>query len=177
MAETRDITITIKGENGGGNNSIDLDVSEKVDASKKASKNSNSSMAKAAFANMALQAARVVTDELISWGDYQIDKYMNLHDDYIGQRNMNVATHYINGAISAGSTIASAAMMGAAAGPWGAAIGALVGAGIAASRAIKSNIQANDQQNIQLKQLDLQLQYTRRRAGWSTHAASIGEDL
>lgn len=173
--DTRNIVITLKNE-AGNNLSQDLDTNSTTDTSSTSSKNSNS-MAKAAWANMAMSLAQTTLNEIVSWADYDINKYMNLHDDYIGQRNMNIATHYINGSVSAASTIASSALVGAAAGPIGAIIGAIFGTGVVLAKNIRSNIQANDQQNIQLKQLDLQLQYTRRRAGWSTTAAGIGEDL
>ena len=177
--DNRSIVITLKSESeiGGSSPSQDLNVSNKTSSSEAQSKSNNNSMAKAAYAQMAISAANAVVNEMIAWGDYDVDKYMNLHDDYIGQRNMNVAQHYINGAVSAGSTIVSMALVGSAAGPMGAAVGAAIGTVIAAARIERSNIQGNDQQEIQIKQLDCQLQYTRRRAGWSLTAASIGEDL
>ena len=177
--DNRNITITLKNESNGVNSSASsLNVSSKTSTSSSQSESNNNSSIIGACAYMAVQAGEAVANELISWGDYKIDKYMNLHDDYIGQRNMNVAQHYINGAVSAGSTIASMTATGAAMGGWiGAIVGAVVGTGIAISRSHRSNVQGNDQQEMALKQLDLQLQYTRRRAGWSLTAASIGEDL
>ena len=62
---------------------------------------------------------------------------------------------------------------------WGyeAIIGAVIGISTQVAAIVRSNVQGRDQQNIQIRQWNEQMSFTRARAGFSTHAASIGEDL
>ena len=116
--------------------------------------------------------------EIVSWAEYNWNKELTLNDDYIGQRNKNIAITQINRAVGAFSTIASSTASGAAIGGLtGALIGAVVGTFSTVSGIIRSNVQGQDQQNIAIRQMDAQLDFTRSRAGWSLKAASIGEDL
>lgn len=175
MADNRSIVITLKLDNSGANEN---DVSSEVNGTKVANNNDNSSAAKAIAAFAVAQVAQATVSELVNWGEYYWNRELMLNDDYIGQRNKQIALTQVNRGISAISGIASATASGAAVGGWvGAIIGFTLGTVTQVAGVVRSNIQGQDQQNIMLKQMDAQLQFTRSRAGWSTKAASIGEDL
>ena len=172
--DVREVVITLRGSASADEEEASTSGSETA----REEGGGESNITKAAFAKMIMQVASKAANEIIAWADYNIDKSFNLKDDYIGQRNMAVAEYYINGAANTISMTANGALAGFAVGGWvGAIIGGVIGLGTNIAGNVRSNIQGADRQNIMLKQMDLQLQYTRRRAGWSTHAASIGEDL
>lgn len=172
MADNREILITIKQDT-----SEQQDVSASTDVSSSVSTD-NGKVAVLGMAHMAYSAAKQIVELQIQTADYQLDRYMNLHDDYIGQRNLAVAQHYVNGAMSYANSMYNLALAGSAfGGPIGAIFGAALGFALQGAQYDHQNRIANDQQNLQLLQMDLQLSFTRSRAGWSTHAASIGEDL
>lgn len=172
MADNRSIVITLKLDNSG--NSVEEQPTDTSAASSKTDKN-GSAKAIAAFA--AIQVTKIVVNEAVAWGEYYWNKELTLNDDYIGQRNKNIAISQISAGASALGTIGSFTAFGATFGPWGAAIGAAIGTIAATVEIVRSNKQGEDQQNIQLKQMNTQLDFTRARAGWSLRAASIGEDL
>lgn len=174
MADNRSVVITLKLQNDTGD---ETDVSNQTSTKNAESKNDKNSKAKAAYKAMAIQATSIALNEVTAWAEYYWNKELTLTDDYIGQRNKNIAMSQINKGISALTTIGSFTALGAAAGPWGAAIGAVVGTAVAAVGIARSNIQSKEQQDIQIRQMNAQLEFTRSRAGWSTQAASIGEDL
>lgn len=179
MADSKEIKIVLETVNG-SSSGMDSGDTERVDAQVSAqatSESSGKSQGKAAYGAMAIQAANFAVNEVMNWISYNINKELNLNDDYIGQRNLAIATQAVNWAVSSASTIGSMAMVGAAAGPIGAAVGAVVGGAMVAASTVRQNMQAMDQQNIMLNQMQAQLDFTRNRAGWSTKAASIGEDL
>lgn len=177
MADSRSILITLKLDSSGGA-SEGTDVSSATGSAPTVSSSSDSSAAaKAAYTGLAFQALGIAVSEGVAWAEYYCDKNLVLIDDYIGQRNKQIATTQINRGISAISTIGNFALVGSKAGPWGALIGAAVGTTVVGFSIARSNIQGQEQQNIMLNQMNAQLQFTRSRAGWSTHAASIGEDL
>ena len=101
---------------------------------------------------------------------YEINKYFNLHDDYIGQRNLTIAKNVVSKSLGMATAVASGFMVG---GPAGGAI-ALVG--VTASLGIEI-YQNYDQENIKLRQMNAQLSYSRQRAGFSLTSESIGENL
>ena len=173
-ADNRSITITLKLLDS---NQSDTDISEQTDTSKVSSGFDSDKSSKAAAKALAVSFANVVATEVVNWADYFSNRELTLTDDYIGQRNKNIALTQINRGIGAISTIGSFAALGAAGGAAGIAIGALVGTAVAVAGIARSDIQGWDQQNIQIRQMEAQLGYTRARAGWSTQAASIGEDL
>lgn len=171
--DNRSIVITLKLDSN--ENEVD---NKPTDTSGAQTKNDKDSSAKAVAKFAAIQSAQVATGEIVSWAEYYWNRELILNDDYVGQRNKNIALTQINRAVSAVGTIGSMTASGAAVGgAAGAIVGAVVGTLTVASGIIRSNIQGADQQNIALKQMDAQLQFTRSRAGWSLQAASIGEDL
>lgn len=171
--DNRSIVITLKldeGQNRENQNPTNT-------ASTQQSSDKNSS-AKAVASFAVVQAAQLVTNEAVTWAEYYWNKELILNDDYIGQRNKNIALLQISRATNAVTTIGSTAATGAAVGGVaGAIVGAVIGTVTAAAGIVRSNVQGQDQQNIMLRQMDAQLQFTRSRAGWSLQAASIGEDL
>ena len=174
MADNRSVTITLRLDE----NSNQSNVSNQTNTNKVKNDTDNDSQSKAIAAFAVAQLAEMATTEIVGWAEYYWNRELTLNDDYIGQREKNIALTHINSAISRVSNIATATAQGAMiGGPIGAAIGFLIGAGTQAASIARSNAQGQDQQNIQIMQLNAQLDFTRSRAGWSTKAASIGENL
>lgn len=178
MADNRSVVITLKLDKGG----TELDVKNQTggvggSSSSGATQNAKDKASKAAYKALVVQAVSVVASEVVAWADYAWNRQLTLTDDYIGQRQKNIAMQQINTGISAVSSTLSGAAIGSAAGPIGAVIGAVIGFTSVALQSVRSNIQGQDQQSIMLRQMESQLDYTRARAGYSTKAASIGEDL
>lgn len=177
MADNRSVTITLKTVQSGGQEE-QINTAKQTSISTESQENDSNSSAKALATFAAVQVLSNAVNEAVAWGEYYWNRELTLNDDYIGQRNKRIAATQINRVISAASNITSATASGAAiGGPIGAAIGFLIGAGTQIAGIIRSNVQGQDQQNIVLRQMDAQLQFTRSRVGWSTQAASIGEDL
>lgn len=171
--DNRSVVITLKLDQGNGDSN---DVSNQVNiGSKKDDKDSTAKMvAKYAVA----QVASIATSEMVSWGEYYWNRQLTLTDDYVGQRNKQIAITQINRGINLVSSIGSSVIAGAAVGGVaGAIVGGIVGAATQIASITRSNLQGQDQQNIHLRQMNAQLDFTRSRAGWSLQAASIGEDL
>ena len=172
--DSRSVVITLKLDSQ-ESNEVQSNPTNTEQPKQNTDKDSNS---KAVAAWAAMQLLEIVKDEAIAWADYYWERELVLNDDYVGQRNKRIALTHINRVSSyvgtVGSATAQGAMIGGAA---GAIVGAIVGGIKVASTIIRSNVQGQDQQDIALRQMDAQLQFTRSRAGWSTKAASIGEDL
>lgn len=181
MADNRSVTITLKlnrdAENQTDTNQQTGKVGMGSSTAPDGASNDSDATAKAAYTGLVIQAASIALNEGVAWGEYYWNRELSLTDDYIAQRNKQIATTQINRAISAASTIGTYAAVGSQAGPVGAAIGAILGTTVVGVGIVRSNIQGQDQQNIMLNRMYTQLSFTRSRAGWSTHAASIGEDL
>lgn len=173
--DTRSITITLKLDKGEQEPNVNNQTQTQGGSASSEDKDSGS---KGVAMYMGIQAAQIVTSELLAWGDYYWNRELMLTDDYIAQRNKSIATTHINRTISYVSTIGTMAATGAQMGGWvGAIIGAAVGTISVGSSIFRSNEQGTQQQNLQLSVMQAQLDFTRSRAGWSTKAASIGEDL
>lgn len=175
MADTREVKIVL--ETRGGTESSETERVDTQASAAATSKNESSSSGKQAAKVLIGTLISEAANEAVAWAAYEVNKEFTLNDDYIGQRNLQIATQAVNWGISSATTIASTTMMGATFGPIGAAVGALVGTGMVAARTIRENVQAMEQQDIMLNQMQAQLDYTRQRSGWSLKAASIGEDL
>lgn len=173
--DNRSIVITLKIDNGGFEA---IDTSNQTSTTKVSNDTDKNSTAKAVAGYAVAQTMQVVANEALSWAEYYWNRELTLNDDYIGQRNKRIAMTQINRTISAVSGVVSATASGAAVGGWiGAIVGFVIGTGTQIAGIARSNIQGQQQQDIMLRQMDAQLQFTRSRAGWSTQAASIGEDL
>lgn len=173
MDEKR-VVIVLKAENDG--NGIENKTKESEKASTGIDFETSTSSAIAALA--AKEILSTVVEEGISWADYEWDKSLTLHDDYIGQRNKRIAIQMVNRVGSSVSTIFTSTAQGLlVGGAPGAIAGAIIGTAKVASSTTREILQAQEQERIKLRQMDAQLSYTRSRVGWSTNAASIGEDL
>ena len=175
MADNRSIVITLKLDNSSENQS---DTSNQTNTTRVSNETDKNGAAKAVAAWAVTQAVQVVASEAVAWGEYYLNRELNLRDDYIGQRNKRIAATQINRGISAVSSVASGAIGGfAVGGPVGAVIGGAISLVAQIAGIERSNRQGQEQQSIMLRQMDTQLGFTRSRAGWSLQAASIGEDL
>ena len=171
--DTRSVVITLKLDNSDEN-----DVSEQTNTTKVSNDTDKNGTAKAVAIWAVSNAVQMASSEIVNWAEYFTNKTLVLRDDYIGQRSKSIATTQINRAISSVSTIGATTAAGAQMGGIvGAIIGAVVGTTSVVFGAVRSNLQGQQQQDILIKQLDAQLGFTRSRSGWSTTAASIGEDL
>ena len=174
MADERKIVIVLRTEGGNGSATGAAEEQEQESPAELSSKSTKIAIA----AMAAKQILSTAVSEGLQWANYEIDKNLNLDDNYIAQREKNIALQLIGKAGSFASTIFGGATAGAiVGGPIGAAIGATLGLVQAVSSTVRENIQSYEQQDIMLRQMDAQLSYTRQRAGWSVSAASIGEDL
>lgn len=115
------------------------------------------------------QAWSYVKAEISSVAHYEMNKWYSLRDDYIGQRNMNVALNVISKAKDIATTIYAGFQVGGAAGAAVAAVGSVY-------MLAWDVIQNYDQQNIKLRQMDAQLDYQRQRAGFSLTSGRVGEN-
>lgn len=131
----------------------------------------------AAAVQFTYQVLETAKSETLGWAEYLWNRELMLNDDYIGQRNKQIAMTQINRGMGVVSSVGQGALAGSAFGPIGAIVGAAIGLATSAAGIARSNIQAQDQQNIALRQMNAQLDFTRSRKGWSLQAASIGEDL
>lgn len=174
MADERKIVIVLKTEGGNGGATGAAEEQEQESPAELSSKSTKIAIA----AMAAKQILSTAVSEGLQWANYEIDKNLNLDDNYIAQREKNIALQLIGKAGSFASTIFSSTAAGAIVGNVpGAIIGFILGTAQAVSSTVRENIQSYEQQDIMLRQMDAQLSYTRQRAGWSTSAASIGEDL
>ena len=175
------VVLTLKGGSSSGTSSQKAEEN-----SKKVSENTvrreleneyDEGNSKALGAMAAKQLLSTVVNEGWSWATYEWQKNATLSDDYISQRNASIASTMVGKIGGAVNTIASSAIAGAAFGPVGAIVGAALGTISAGASLTRQYFQAIEQQDIMLKQMDASLQNTRNKVGWSTVAASIGEDL
>lgn len=122
-----------------------------------------------ALNNYVIGQAKKVGQTLLSEALYEANKYFDLTDNVEGKRNLNIAM----GMVHRGATVLTSTLIGA---KIGGVPGAVVGF-VASSISEAINIyQGYDPQNIQLRQLNTQLEYTRERAGYSLTSGSIGEN-
>ena len=176
MADTREIVVRLKVDE---TSNEEANTSNQVGTSNEATnKNDKNKGSKALATYLVTQSLSIVTSEVVAWSEYYWNRELTLTDDYIGQREKNIAMTQINRAISYASTIGSSIATGASlGGGWGAVAGAILGTVQVAASVTRSNAQGKDQQDILMRQLDAQLNFTRARVGWSTHAESIGDNL
>lgn len=116
------------------------------------------------------EALSYAKDIIKSQTEFYINRYFNLTDDYIGQRNTNIAKNIINKSITGLTTIATGFAMG---GPIGASIAA-VGFALTLGLDIANNY---IEQGDKLRQMNYQLDFSRVRAGFSLTSGSIGENF
>lgn len=112
------------------------------------------------------QSKSIIKEESKYW----LDRKFNLEDDYVSQRNVNIASNIINRAIGDIGSVASATMI---AGPVGFVISS-VAVGVSLITDIVKNYQ---QQSDNIRIMNNQLNFSRVRSGYSLTAGSIGENL
>lgn len=175
MANGEIIIRIIHDNGGGGGNTPAPDNTESVTTEVSSGKSTNN-LATAAYVSLAQKAGRELKGVLINNTVKHVNWYYKMHDNYIAQEQLNIATGIIGKAASAGATIMGFATVGAAAGPVGAVVGAAIGTAVAGIN-IGLDIYGNYiRERLQLTQLDNQLAYNRERAGYSLTAGSIGEN-
>lgn len=179
MAETREVVITIKGTGSTGgssggkgktviNNITNNNVTNIINnySGSGAEYDDGLDVGTSVLANQVFDALK---KNITTEAKYQINKYFNTRDDYIGQRNLNVATSMANMAIGLGSSIVAGFMTG---GPVGAAV---AGVTSVLSTAV-SVYNTLDAQNLKVDQMNAQLQFTRQRSGYSLTSGSVGDN-
>lgn len=122
-----------------------------------------------ALNNYVIGQAKKVGQTLLSEALYEVNKYFDLTDNVEGKRNLNIAM----GLVHRGTNVLGSTFLGA---EIGGVPGALVGFASGVINEAINIYQGYDQQNIQLRQLNTQLEYTRERAGYSLTSGSIGEN-
>ena len=168
MADTRSIDVNILvAEVEDGNTPSPTLPKPNVPDPDKGKDNSNLSKIATALLHEAYNYAK---QEVVQIASYEVNKYFNLRDDYVGQRNLTIAKNVISKAVGMGTAIAGGFVLGGAAG------GAIALIGTTASLGIEI-AQNYDQENIKLRQMNAQLEYSRMRAGYSLTSESIGENL
>ena len=164
MAEIREVVIKITGEGGSS--------SEKKSSPKSSPKTNEKiqdvSTIDPATMVLLAQAFDTIKNEFISEVNYSINKHFSLTDDYITQRNLSVAKNVGGRVLAMGSTIIAGASVGGVP-------GAIIGAVVSMVQLGVDIYQNYDQANIQVKQQNAQLDFTRQRAGYSLTAGSVGE--
>lgn len=119
--------------------------------------------------SLVVSTAKKLGNILLGEAIYEINKNFRLTDNVEGKRDFNIATGMLKRTSKIATMIYAGAISG---GPAGAIAGAVVGF----TNEAVNIYQGYDQQNIQLRQLDAQLQYSRLRAGYSLTSGSIGEN-
>ena len=175
-ADERKVVIWLKSEDSNGGQK---DNASPEDNKVNPEENANKSPSAAIAIFAAERLASAITSEALNWAKFEIDKSLNLDDNYMAQRDLSIALQLIGKETSFMSTIVGFAVSGAmiGGGPIGAAVGAAIGTAVSIASTVRENTQSIIQEDIMLRQMESQLSYTRQRAGWSTKAASIGEDL
>lgn len=171
-ADNRSIVITLKLDSGQEEqkNPTNTEVTK--------ANTDKDSTAKAVAGFAIAQSIQMIANEVVAWAEYQWNRELTLNDDYVGQREKNIAIMQISRGVNAVTTVGSMTAAGASVGGVaGAIVGFVIGAVNSVAGIVRSNVQGQDQQNIAIRQMDAQLEFTRSRAGWSTQCASIGEDL
>lgn len=168
MADTRsiDVNILVTEIEGDGGTTPTL-PKPKVPTADKGKDNTNLSKMASALLHEAYNYAK---QDIVQIASYEVNKYFNLHDDYIGQRNLTIAKNVLSKAVGMGTAIAGGFVLGGVVGSAVALIGTTASLGIEIA-------QNYDQENIKIRQMNAQLEYSRLRAGYSLTSESIGENL
>lgn len=182
MPETREILITIKNptqqakEPAGSPGSTQAANAEPLPPSESESNpvstkamDDNAAMAAVGVAlnwNTAKKAATMALQEV----DYRIARSFYLKDDYIGQRNYQVAKAEILAVLGYAGVIGANIRHGNYAGAITYAIAAPVSNLLSYSHKI-------EEQNLTIKRMEATLDFSRQRAGYSLTSGSVGENL
>lgn len=182
MTDAKEIIVTIKGaaqpsspEGQPGVPATPNNVAPEENASETASQ------AQQALTTVVVQMGEKALSQVVNMGvgtaDYYITRAYVLKDDYIGQRNYQIAKSILMGVASDVGGVAGWAISGFKIGQApGAIIGTILGTAITAlSRGLDYNKQMQ-QQELQVRLLNQTLEFNRQRAGYSLSSGSVGED-
>ena len=161
MADTREIKVTIveKGANGSSGDKKKKGATNKV-------QEKNNNLFDSVILNKAVDFA---IEDVNKIATYEVNKFLNLHDDYVSERNITVAMSVIDRAKRFGVSVYAGAVVG---GPIGAAV-AVIGQMATMGIDIYQNY---DKERVKIAQMNAQLGYQRQRAGFSLTSGSIGEN-
>lgn len=182
MADRREVVITIKSSSVEQpkqiiqnivNNNITQVIAQQTTTPNSATYSTGESESHSVLANQVFQYLK---QNIVTEARYQINKYFVTHDDYVGQRNMNIALGLVDDAVAFGSSAMSGAMAGSTFGPVGTVVGAVVGAMTTAITKGVSVFNTLDSQNLLVSQNNAQLAFTRQRSGYSLTSGSTGEN-
>lgn len=170
MAEEAQVIIRIKNEqttnaNVGENQTIN---SSDVTGAKK-SNTANSSVKSAFVMSQIQKAGKSLASLGVDLVSYNINRHFMLSDNYLAQQQMSIAIDVVSRTAGAAMSIAGGALV---AGPYGAVAAAIVEVAKTGINIFKNY----DQENLRIKAMDAQLNFNRRRAGYSLTAGSRGED-
>lgn len=174
MAETRSITITIRQAKGVAPTPETPRPEGSREVEKRAVSMNGPTVAASVLFNQLYQAGK---QAVVSEARYQVERYFDVNDDYVGKRNLEEAMSALGASFSFASAAVAGATAMSGAGPLGMAAGATVGliaTGIGKAVDISQRL---DAQRLEIEKADAQLAFSRQRAGWSLTAGSIGEGL
>ena len=176
MAEAREVVITIKGSPEGKtpktiiknivNNKVTNVINETKQSPEVSYDDEGTDISTSVLANQVFAALK---KEIVTEAKYQVNKYFATRDDYIGQRNMNIAFSMANKAVSLGASVAMGATVGGPVGAIAALAVSTISMGVSAYNTL-------DAQNLKVDQMNAQLAFTRQRSGYSLTSGSTGED-
>ena len=156
-------------DSGNNKTAINTKTGEKKSQEKVKKETTKTDLVNHALNNYVIGQAKKVGQTLLSEALYEVNKYFDLTDNVEGKRNLNIAIGMVHRGTSVlGSTLIGTQIAGVP--------GALVGFASGVINEAINIYQGYDQQNIQLRQLNTQLEYTRERAGYSLTSGSIGEN-
>lgn len=121
-----------------------------------------------AYKNYVVGQAKKIGSVVLSEVLYEINKYFDLTDNVEGKRDLHIAMGMINRVKNFAGQVVAGSYFGVP--------GAVIGFASASINEAISIYQGYDQQNIQIRQMNTQLEYTRERAGYSLTSGSIGEN-
>lgn len=136
---------------------------------KEARKSQRSDLQTAAITSVIQKAAHSVKEMGASQIRFQVNRYFEITDDYLGQQSLNICLGIARKVESAAMSIAGGALV---AGP----VGAIIMGAVELGKTGLDIYQNYSQQNLQLRKMDAQLDYSRQRAGYSLTAGSQGEN-
>ena len=164
MAELREVVIRIK------NDEVE---SESTSPNDKTKKTSDTKPLTIVLLNQVYES---VKNQVVNQVNYEIDKHFQLTDNYIAKRSFNEAMSVINFAVGVGTSAVSGFVLGSSAGIGGGIAGAIVGASVQVMSTITNVVQNYDREQIEMRQLEGQLSFSRERAGYSLTSGSVGEN-
>lgn len=174
MAEGKEIVIRIINEGG----SIDGNDTEqkKVDVTGEKDKKSSDAVETAFMTSVIKKAYNQAKGIVIGEAKYQISKYFQLTDNYLGEQDLNVALNVIGKVWEVGLSIYAGIKIGKKYGPAGAIAATAIAVGATVVNTAMQVAHNYEQERIQLNQMNAQLEFNRQRAGYALTAGSIGEN-